>query len=693
MRAMLRIIAVLLLLAAALSLAHDVARSVAFQTALVPTPLNKIWDKAHPSSLAQVRALLSEHNVAPPGMRLFDTILLLPAWLLAGSLGFLLLLSVAPRRCKQFLSPDEAIEPSVPHPLVVSPKSEMSAALRSCRGALLGIGMFSAIINILALTGSLFMLEIYDRVLPSRSLATLVGLSIVAALLFSSQGFLDLIRTRMLVRIGAALDKALCRRIYAATVRLPLKTGARGDGLQPLRDLDNVRSFLSGLGPTALFDLPWIPLYLTIIFAFHFLLGIVALGGAAFLASLTLLTELLTRSPMQAVTSFVASRQGLAEASRRNAEVVTAMGMTGHMAECWGEANEGYLVNQKSGSDVTGGFGAVSRIVRVMLQSAVLAIGAYLVINQEATAGIIIAGTILTARAFAPVDLAIAHWKSFVAARQSWRRLSNLLSLIPQQTTRMQLPPPNKQLAVENVSVIPPGHDRLVVQDLSFSLKSGQGLGIIGPSASGKSSLARMLVGVWQPARGKIRLDGAALDQWTSEALGSHVGYLPQDVELFGGSIAQNIARFDPAAKPEAIIAAAEAAGVHSLVVGLSNGYDTQIGERGTVLSAGQQQRVALARALYGDPFLVVLDEPNSNLDVEGEAALTKAIFHVRERGGIIVVIAHRPSALAEVDYVLVMNQGRAQTFGPTDEILSKALRPVAPASPPLRLVPDPLGA
>ena len=698
MRTTLRIVGLLLLLAAVLGLTHDVARSITLQTGLVATPLNDLWEEAHPASLQHVRALMRERAAPAAGAHLFDTMLQVVAWPANGLLGGLLYLVGSAGRQKRIFpqAPNEAAKPNSSRGssrLPLSPTSEMKTAFSSCRGAFLGIGLFSAVINVLALTGSLFMLEIYDRVLPSRSLATLLGLSILATLLFSSQGFLDVIRTRLLVRIGVSLDKALSRRIYGAIVQLPLKTGGRSDGLQPLRDLDTVRSFLSGLGPTALFDLPWIPLYLGIIFAFHILLGVVALAGAVLLASLTLMTELSTRSPSRMATTFVASRHRLAEASRRNAEVLTAMGMTGRMADRWAEANEGYLSNQQSGSDATGGFGAVSKIVRVMLQSAVLAIGAYLVIHQEATAGIIIAGSILTARAFAPVDLAISHWKGFVAARQSWHRLSKLLSLIPGQAPRMQLTPPRKQLAVENVSVVPPGNERVVVQDLSFSLKSGQGLGIIGPSASGKSSLARMLVGAWQPARGRIRLDGAALDQWLAEELGSHVGYLPQDVELFGGTVAENIARFDPAADPKAIIAAAEAAGVHELIVGLSNGYETQIGEGGASLSSGQQQRLALARALYGDPFLVVLDEPNSNLDVEGEVALTKAILGVRERGGIVVVIAHRPSALAGVDSVLVMSQGRAQGFGPTDEILSKVVRPTVLAAPPLRLVPDPLGA
>jgi len=691
MRFTLRLIAGIVMLAAAVALAYDVVRSITLSTLFVATPLGELWSQIHPTSLEHLRALIGER--IPQAVHAVEMVLECAAWLVAGLVGGLLyLLGSAGRgtRGEAMSAAGEADLRRGPSAVPSSPKSEIASALASCRGAFLGIGLFSAVINVLALTGALFMLEIYDRVLPSRSFATLMGLSILAALLFSSQGFLDLIRGRVLVRIGASLDKALSRRLYGAIVRLPLKTGGRGDGLQPLRDLDTVRAFLSGLGPTALFDLPWIPLYLGIIFAFHTLLGVVALSGAVLLASLTLMTELLTRNPTRTATGFGMSRHGLAEASRRNAEVLVAMGMTGRMTDRWSEANEGYLSNQLSASDVTGGFGTVSRVVRVMLQSGVLAIGAYLVIYQQATAGIIIAGAILTARAFAPVDVAISHWKGFVAARQSWHRLAKLLSLFPEQTLPLQLPPPRKQLLVENVSVAPPGSARLVVQDVSFSLKSGQGLGIIGPSASGKSSLARMLVGVWPPTRGRIRLDGAALDQWLPEALGPHIGYLPQDVELFAGTVAQNIARFDPKADPKAIIAVAEAAGVHGLIVALGNGYETQIGEEGTSLSAGQQQRLALARALYGDPFLVVLDEPSSNLDADGEAALTQAILRVREQGGIVVVIAHRPSALAGVDCVLVMNQGRAQAFGPRDEVLSKVFRRAVPASPPLRVVPEP---
>jgi ATP-binding cassette subfamily C protein len=567
------------------------------------------------------------------------------------------------------------------------PRSELAAALAACRGAFVGIGLFSGISNVLMLTGSFFMLEVYDRVLPSRSVPTLVGLAVLAAVLFSFQGILELIRGRLLVRVGSSLDEALSERVYDTIVRLPLKVGNRNDGLQSLRDLDNVRSFLSSLGPTAMFDLPWMPFYLGICFAFHFWIGVTALVGAIILIALTLLTEILTRGPTRDATAHAMSRNGLAEVSRRNAEVLMAMGMASRLRARWSEANQKYMASQQRVSDVAGGLGAFSKILRMMLQSTVLGVGAYLVIHQEATAGIIIASAILVARALAPVDLAIANWRGFVAARQSWDRLTKLLALLPAKNDPMALPRPANSLVVENASAAPPGVQKIIVQDVSFALKSGNGLGVIGPSASGKSSLARMLVGVWQPVRGRISLDGASLDQWSFDAIGRHIGYLPQDVELLAGTVAQNISRFDPDADPKAIIAAAEAAGVHKLIVDLAGGYDAEIGEQGGALSAGQRQRVALARALYGDPFLVVLDEPNSNLDAEGEEALAKAILGIRARGGIAVVIAHRPSALASVDHVLVMQNGRPQAFGPKDEVLNKVLRRSPPAPGPFSIV------
>jgi ATP-binding cassette subfamily C protein len=565
----------------------------------------------------------------------------------------------------------------------------LAQALAACRGAFYGTALISGMSNILMLTGAMFMLEIYDRVLPSRSMPTLVGLLVLAATLFTALGVLDAIRGRILVRVGGSLDEALSGRVYDTLMRLPLRVGGRSDGTQPLRDLDAVRSYLSGLGPVALFDLPWIPLYLAICFAFHPLIGLTALAGAIILIALTLLTEILMRAPTRAATEAAVVRSGLAEASRRNAEALVAMGMAGRIATRWNEANRRYMRSQQEASDLGGGLGASSKVLRMMLQSGVLAVGAYLVINQEASAGIIIAGSILSARALAPVDLAIANWKGFVAARQSWHRLNRLLMASPARSAPMELQAPARRLTVESVSGAPPGVTKIVVQDVTFDLEAGQGLGVIGPSGSGKSSLVRLLVGVWQPVRGNVRLDGAALDQWSPDALGRHIGYLPQDVELMAGTVAENIARFESEPDTAAVIAAAKTVGVHDLIVRLSAGYDTPIGEQGSALSAGQAQRVALARAFYRDPFLVVLDEPNSNLDSEGEEALTRAILSVRERKGIVVVVAHRPSAIAGVDRLLMMNMGRVQAIGPKDEVLSKVLQRPLAVPRPLKVVPE----
>src|SRR6202158_3086937 len=600
-------------------------------------------------------------------------------------------------------------------------RSELGDALRACRSAFIGVGAMSCMINLLYLTGSLFMLEVYDRVLPSRSVPTLVGLAILAGGLYIAQGILDLIRGRVLGRIGTALDEALNRRVFDTMVRLPLIVGSRNEGLQPLRDLDNVRSFLSGAGPGAFFDLPWLPFYLAICFAFHVLIGLTALVGAIILVTLTIITEFMSRTPAREAMGLAARRNDLAATSRRNAEVLVAMGMAGRLTKRWSEANQNYLAGNQRASDVSGGLGAIAKVMRMTLQSAVLGVGAYLVINQEATAGIIIAGSILSPRALAPVDLAIAHWKGFVAARQSWYRLNRLLESLPARAAPTLLQSPSSRLSVEAVSIVPSGDQKVIVQDVTFALQAGTGLGVIGPSGSGKSSLVRALVGVWQPFRGKVRLDGAAIDQWSSDVLGRHIGYLPQDVELFAGSVAQNISRFDPDASAESIIAAAKDAGVHAMIVKMRDGYDTQIGEQGHVLSAGQAQRVALARALYGEPFLVVLDEPNSNLDTEGDEALaravrgarergapplsvpaepnsnldtegdealSRAVRGARERGAIVVVVAHRPIGIEAVDQLLVLKDGRMQAFGPKEQVLGQVLQRVPPPSP-IKIVSD----
>jgi ATP-binding cassette subfamily C protein len=568
-------------------------------------------------------------------------------------------------------------------------RSELGDALRACRSAFIGVGLMSCMINLLYLTGSVFMLEVYDRVLPSRSVPTLVGLVVIAGGLYMAQGVLDLLRGRILGRVGTSLDEALNARVFDTVVRLPLLVGSRNEGLQPLRDLDNVRSFLGGMGPGAFFDLPWLPFYLAICFAFHVLIGVTALVGAIILVTLTIMTEFLSREPARQTLGLAARRNDLAATSRRNAEVLVAMGMSGRMSRRWAEANQIYLDGNQRASDVTGGLGAIAKVMRMTLQSAVLAVGAYLVIHQEATAGIIIAGSILSARALAPVDLAIAHWKSFIAARQSWHRLNQLLQSMPARATPTLLQTPSSHLSLESVSIMPPGDQRLIVQDVSLTLSAGNGLGVIGPSGSGKSSLVRALVGVWQPARGKVRIDGAALDQWSSDVLGRYIGYLPQDVELFAGSVAQNICRFDPEATSDSIIAAAKEAGVHEMIIKMREGYDTFVGEQGTALSAGQAQRVALARALYGNPFLIVLDEPNSNLDTEGDEALTRAIRAARERGAIVVVVAHRPIGIEAVDQLLVLRDGRMQAFGPKETVLGQVLQPRVAAPSPIKIVSD----
>jgi ATP-binding cassette subfamily C protein len=563
----------------------------------------------------------------------------------------------------------------------------LAVTLETCRSAFAVVGLFTGIINVLMLTGSLFMLQVYDRVLPSRSIPTLLALVALVTALYAFHGVLDAIRGRMLVRIACALDERFSVQIFEAITKLPLRAPARGDGLQTVRDIDSVRAFLSGTGPGALFDLPWIPLYLGLCFAFHFWIGVTALAGALILVSLTLLTEFFTRGPAKNAASLGIGRLSLAEAGRRNAEVLQAMGMTGRLAERWDANNSKYADAQRRASDVAGGLASASRVMRMLLQSFVLAVGAYLVINQEATAGIIIASSILVSRALAPVELSIANWKGFQGARQSWRRLSDIMNAIPPKVPPMSLPAPIEAVSVEALTVMPPGLQRAVIQDIGFKLYAGQGLGVIGPSAAGKTSLARALVGVWQPLRGKVRLDGASLDQWSPEALGRHIGYLPQDVELIDGTVAENIARFDQNPDAEAIIRAGRGAAVHDLILRLPEGYETKVGEGGSTLSAGQRQRIALARALYGEPFLVVLDEPNSNLDAEGDQALSRAIMDVRNRGGIVVIVAHRPNALQSVDMVLAMANGRQQAFGPKDEVLQRVLDPARQTPRPMKVV------
>jgi ATP-binding cassette subfamily C protein len=561
------------------------------------------------------------------------------------------------------------------------------AVLSSLKMAFLGIGATSALVNILALTGSFFMLQVYDRVIPARSLPTLVGLGIIAATLYAFQGFLEVVRSMLLVRLGLSVDERFGTTVYDSLVLFPARMQMQGDGLQPVRDLDVVRSFLSGPGPTALFDIPWMPFYLGLCFLFHVWIGVTALAGALILVGLTIVTERTSREPAKEAAKIISERMALAEETRRNSEAVLAMGF-GHMLGAkWGEINSRYLGNHLRLSNLTITLGTISKILRVTLQSAVLAVGAILVIRQEASGGIMIASSILLSRALAPVELAISQWKGFVAARDSWSRLVRLADLMSVDGREVALPKPEKTLKVENLHLAAPKSKNSIVRNISMELQAGDSVGVIGPSASGKSTLARGLVGLWSPVVGAVRLDGAALSQWDPHALGKHIGYLPQDVALFSGSIAENIARFDPDATSDKIIAAAKTAGVYDMILQFPKGFETKIGEQGSALSGGQRQRIALARALYGEPFLIILDEPNSNLDADGELALSRAILSVKARGGIVVVVAHRPSALAAVDKVLVLTNGQMQAFGPKDEVLRRTTQPGPPGTQPVRLI------
>jgi ATP-binding cassette subfamily C protein PrsD len=549
--------------------------------------------------------------------------------------------------------------------------------LRACWPAVVGIALFSALINALYLTGSFYMLQVYDRVLPSRSIPTLVALSILAATLYGIQAAIDACRSRILVRLARLFDETVSPRVFEVVAALPLTGRGGSGGLQPLRDVDQIRSFLAGGGPLGFLDLPWIPFYLLICFLFHPLIGLAALCGALALIVIAFLSETMTRSAMQSAAGAGAARYAIAEAVRCNAEVVSAMGMTASVGSLWKIVNDRHLETQTRTSDVGGGLSALSKAMRMALQSGVLGLGAYLVIEGSASAGVIIAGSILSARAVAPVEQVIAHWKGFVAARQSFARLRTLMTTMESAPPALRLQAPRNSLSVEALTIVPPGSNRVVLKNVSFTLQAGDAIGVIGPSASGKSTLARALVGVWKPSGGCVRLDGAAIDQWDPTDLGRSIGYMPQDVFLFDGTIAQNIARFDPDADDVAVIRAAEQAGVHETIVRLPKGYDTIIGEKGLSLSGGQRQRIALARAFYGQPFLIVLDEPNSNLDAAGEQALTGALATARAWGAIVVVIAHRPSALAGIENVLVLSDGVARASGPKDEVLRGVVRAV----------------
>jgi ATP-binding cassette subfamily C protein len=558
-------------------------------------------------------------------------------------------------------------------------RTELAEIMAQSRTAFIGIGLLSAFLNILTLGGSIYMMLVYDKVLPSRSEPTLYSLLIMIIVVYLFQGLMDAIRGRMLVQVGASFDVGLSARVHQLIGKLALSTRKGGDGLQPMRDLDSVRGFLSSGGPAALIDLPWMFFFILVLFLLHPALGITVLIGGLILVGLTYATERLTREPTQRMTALTAQRYAMADAARRHAEVVKALGMERRLNSSWGMVSSRNLAAQEKLTNIGSGIGGASKVFRLLLQSIVLTVGALLVIENKATGGIIFASSILAARALAPVEVAIGNWRGFVAARQSWARLQQLLERAPEQIVSHELPAPRATVAVEALSLAPPGVQRLTVEGVSFIAKAGEAIAVIGPSGSGKSTLVRGITGIWEPVRGTVRLDGAALDQWLPETLGKYIGYLPQNVELLEGTVAQNIARFEPNAPSEATIAAARLAGVHDLIVRLPEGYETPVGPDGANLSAGQRQRIALARALYRDPFLIVLDEPNSNLDADGETALAGAVSSACARGAVVILVAHRQSILSVVDLILYMRDGKALAYGPRDEILRRISGAEAP--------------
>ena len=565
---------------------------------------------------------------------------------------------------------------------------EISQVYRASRATLIAAGVFSCLVNLLMLTGPLFMLQVYDRVLASGSVPTLVALIIIVAVLYAYYGFLEFLRARLMVRLGRRVEETLRGRVFDAVTSHALRR-TPGVGSQPLNDLATIRQYLSGQGPFAFFDMPWMPFYLAIIFLMHWMLGVASLAAAITIFALAIWSERATRGPLQEATKSTVKAAIMTDEGRRNAEALYSLGMAGTMRRRWMEVHQTALDHQTIANDAGGMLGASSRVLRLFVQSGILALGAYLAILGEISPGAMIAASIIMSRALAPVEQAVANWQQFLGFRKARERLIQALKIVPRDKTMMKLPEPQGRLNVENLTVMLPGVEKPLLQGLTFNVEPGEGIGVIGPTGAGKSTLARALVGIIPPTRGTVRLDGAALDQRDVDELGSMIGYLPQDVQLFDGTAAQNISRFVPEADSNAIVAAAKLANVHDMIMRLPDGYNTQLGENGARLSTGQRQRVALARALYGEPKLMVLDEPNSALDAEGEAALDFAIRQAMARGAAVVVIAHRPSALAAIPKMMVLSDGKAAALGPRDEIMRKVMaRPAAQQSNVERLNP-----
>ena len=561
---------------------------------------------------------------------------------------------------------------------LLSPRdSEIKDAVAASRRALNATFLFSAVINVLMLAGPLFMLQVYDRVLSSGSFPTLIALSIITAGLYIIIGMLELARSRIIGRVGAEIDQRLSDRIFEASLRKSLATqGAAGPSL---RELDSFRQFISGPAPITFFDAPWTPVYLFVIFMTHWLLGVAATIGTLILLVLAWVSEQRGRTPMQHAGVAVAKSLEMAETGQRNAEAITAMGMLGAYRARWQTLNGEGLGWQLLASDRLGGMSAVTKTIRLLMQSLMLAIAAGLAINGAISSGSIIAATIIFGRALAPVEQVIGHWRGFIKARESYHKLEEVLSYAPPEKSRTELPRPKGILEVQNIRVAAPESRHVILNGISFRANPGQMLAIIGPSASGKSTLVRAIVGLWPAHGGAILLDGARLDQWHPEDLGRHIGYLPQSVELFAGTVKQNIARFREDASDEQVIEAAKQAHAHELILGLPKGYETELGAYATYLSGGQRQRIALARALFSTPPLVVLDEPNSNLDRLGDEALSAAIDGMRSRGQTIILVSHRVQAIGKADLLLLLEKGQQRAFGPRAEVM-KLFQGAAPA-------------
>ena len=547
-------------------------------------------------------------------------------------------------------------------------RSELAAVLRQFRQAFMAAGVFSMVINILGLVPTIYMLQVYDRVLQSRSGTTLLMLTLVIVLLYFVQAMLELARSRLLIRIGTGIDLKMNDRVFVASFEQNLKR-KMGSAGAALADLTGVRQFLTGTGLFAFFDAPWAPIYLVVIFLLHPWLGVFAVITAILLCCMAWITEKVTRAPLMEASKEANQSTAYATNTLRNAEVIEAMGMLDNLKNRWREKQMRFLQLQSQASDRSASISSVTKSIRIAVQSLVLGLGAWLVIEGKMTPGGMIAGSILLGKTLAPIELAIGAWKQFLTARAAYDPLEKLLEENPVREEAMSLPRPTGHLLVERVTATVPGSQQIILQQVGFQAQPGDVVGIIGPSASGKSSLARLLVGVWPSVSGKVRLDGADVYQWRKQELGTAVGYLPQDIELFEGTVAENICRFG-VVDAEKVVTAAKMAGVHEMILKFPKGYETEIGEGGSHLSGGQRQRIGLARALYGKPSFVVLDEPNSNLDDSGEAALVQAVMQLKAMGSTVVLISHRSSILAVVDKLLLLVNGTVQAFGPKDQVM-----------------------